>query len=235
MALNEENVTKILRILSHQIRRDILILIQKKEQSFSELMSILEIDTGKLSFHLRNLAQFVERTDTGKYKLNRFGKNALVIVKDIEALSIDFDFVENKSIQHIAKFSRRALAFVFDMGVTFTIVAAAYLVAELFVLFSGQFLFHQNILVFLGLLWAYSTLLEGYAGQTLGKSMFMLKVVSLSSEKLTYDAAAVRNFGKCFLLPFDLLLGLRLKDKRFIKVFDKYSRTTVIRLCARIK
>jgi hypothetical protein len=54
--------------------------------------------------------------------------------------------------------------------------------------------------------------------------------VSLSSEKLTYDAAAVRNFGKCFLLPFDLLLGLRLKDKRFIKVFDKYSRTTVISL-----
>jgi uncharacterized RDD family membrane protein YckC/DNA-binding transcriptional ArsR family regulator len=225
MALNEENVSKILRVLSHNIRRDILLLLQKKEQSFSELMSILESDTGKMSFHLRILAQFIDRTESGKYKLNRFGKNALVILKDIEALSIDFDFVENKSIQHIAKFSRRALAFGFDIGAAFTIVVVVYLV-----LFSGQFLFHQNILVFLGLLWAYSTLLEGYAGQTLGKYMFRLKVVSLSSEKLTYDAAAVRNFGKCFLLPFDLLLGLRLKDKRFIKVFDKYSRTTVISL-----
>ena len=230
MALNEENVSKILRILSHQIRRDMLILLQKKEQSFSELMSILEIDTGKMSFHLRNLTQFIDRTDSGKYKLNRFGRNALVILKDIESLSIDFDFVENKSIKHVAKFSRRAMAFVFDMGVTFTIVIFAYLVAELFVLFSGQFLFHQNILVFLGLLWAYSTLLEGYAGQTLGKYVLRLKVVSMSSEKLTYDAAAVRNFGKCFLLPIDLLLGLSLKDKRFIKVFDKYSRTTVISL-----
>jgi len=230
MALNEENVSKILRVLSHNIRRDILLLLQKKEQSFSELMSILEIDTGKMSFHLRILAQFIDRTESGKYKLNRFGKNALVILKDIEALSIDFDFVENKSIQHIAKFSRRALAFGFDIGAAFTIVVVVYLVAELFVLFSGQFLFHQNILVFLGLLWAYSTLLEGYAGQTLGKYMFRLKVVSLSSEKLTYDAAAVRNFGKCFLLPIDLLLGLSLKDKRFIKVFDKYSRTTVISL-----
>ena len=230
MALNEENVSKILRILSHQIRRDMLILLQKKEQSFSELMSILEIDTGKMSFHLRNLTQFIDRTDSGKYKLNRFGRNALVILKDIESLSIDFDFVENKSIKHVAIFSRRAMAFVFDMGVTFTIVILAYLVAELFVLFSGQFLFHQNILVFLGLLWAYSTLLEGYAGQTLGKYVLRLKVVSMSSEKLTYDAAAVRNFGKCFLLPIDLLLGLSLKDKRFIKVFDKYSRTTVISL-----
>ena len=78
------------------------------------------------------------------------------------------------------------------------------------------------------LLWAYSTLLEGHAGQTLGKIVFRIKVVSLSSGKLTYDAVAVRNFGKSLLLPIDLLLGLSIKDKRFIKVFDKYSRTTVI-------
>jgi uncharacterized RDD family membrane protein YckC len=230
MSLNEENVSTILRVLSHKIRRDILIILQKEEQKFSELMGILEIDTGKMSFHLRILKQFIDRTDTGKYKLNRFGKNALLILKDIEALSIDFDFVENKGIQHVAKFSRRALAFSFDMGVVFTIVVGAYLVAEFFVLFSGQFLFHQNIFVFLGLLWAYSTLLEGHGGQTLGKIMFRLKVESMSSEKLTYDTAAVRNFGKCFLLPVDLLLGLGLKDKRFIKIFDKYSRTTVIQL-----
>jgi len=230
MAINEENISQILRVLSHNIRREILIFLQKKEQSFSELMSLLDIDTGKMSFHLRILKQFIDRTESGKYKLNRFGKNALVILKDIEALSIDFDFVENRTIQHIAKFSRRALAFAFDMGVAFTIVVLAYLVAEFLVLFSGQFLFHQNIFVFLGILWASSTLLEGHSGQTLGKIMFSLKVVSLGSEKLTYDTAAVRNFGKCFLLPIDLLLGLRIKDKRFIKVFDKYSRTTVISL-----
>ena len=116
------------------------------------------------------------------------------------------------------------------MGVALTIVTTAYLVAETFVLFTGQFLFHQNILVFLGLLWLYSTLLEGFEGQTVGKSLFEIKVVSISSNKLNYEGAAVRNFGKCFLLPLDLLLGLRLKDDRFIKFFDKYSRTTVIRL-----
>lgn len=231
MSLNDENTSKILLILSHKIRRDILlILLEKKELSFSELMNILEIDTGKMSFHLRNLKLFLDQTPTGKYKLNKFGQKALRILKDIEALSTDVDFLENKSSRYVAKFSKRALAFVVDMGVTFTILVTVTLIAEVFVLFSGQFLFHQNFFLFLVLLWIYSTLLEGYAGQTMGKYLFMIKAVSITSRKLSYDAAAVRNFGKCFLLPIDLLIGLRLDDKRFIRFFDKYSGTTVIKL-----
>ena len=97
MAHNEENVSRLLLILSHKIRRDILILLhEKKEQSFSELMNSLEIDTGRMSFHLRNLRLFLEQTPTGKYKLNRIGQNALGLIKDVEALSIDVDFLEKK-------------------------------------------------------------------------------------------------------------------------------------------
>lgn len=230
MALNEENVSKLLLILSHKLRRDILLILdEKKEQSFSELMNTLDVDTGKMSFHLRNLKLFLEQTPAGKYKLNRIGQNALRLIKDAESLSIDVDFLKTQSSRHIAKFSRRALAFLFDLGVAFTITIAVTLIAELLVLFSGEFLYQQNFFLFLGLFWVYSTLLEGFAGQTVGKSMVGIKVVSLSSKKMTYDAAAVRNFGKCFLLPFDLLVGLRLHDDRFIKFFDKYSRTTVIK------
>jgi len=230
MSLNDENISKILLILSHQIRRDILlILLEKKELSFSELMNILEIDTGRMSFHLRNLKLFLDQTPTGKYTLNRFGQKALGILKDIEALSIDVDFLESKSSLYVAKFSRRALAFVLDLGVTFTILVTVTLIAEVFVLFTGQFLFHQNFFLFLVLLWTYSTLLEGYGGQTVGKYLLMIKAVSITSKGLGYDAAAVRNFGKCFVLPIDLLIGLRLDDKRFIRFFDRYSGTTVIR------
>jgi uncharacterized RDD family membrane protein YckC len=231
MSLNDENISKILLILSHKIRRDILLsLLEKEELSFSELMNILKIDTGKMSFHLRNLKLFLDQTPTGKYKLNRFGQKALRILKDIEALSIDVDFLENKSSRYVAKFSKRALAFVVDMGVTFTILVTVYLIAEVFVLFTGQFLFHQNFFLFLVLLWMYSTLLEGYGGQTVGKYLLMIKAVSITGRELGYDAAAVRNFGKCFVLPIDLLIGVRLDDKRFIRFFDKYSGTTVIRV-----
>jgi uncharacterized RDD family membrane protein YckC len=139
-------------------------------------------------------------------------------------------FFENKKEMNIAPFSRRALAFIIDMGVAFTITIAATLFTLFSEIFSGQYSIEFNIILFIFLLWIYSTLLEGFAGQTLGKSLLRLKVVSVSGKKLFYDTTAVRNFGKCFLLPIDLLLGLRIDDKRFIKFFDKFSRTTVIRI-----
>jgi len=229
MSVDEKNVSKLFSILSNKLRRDILlILYEKNEQSFSDLMNALDIDTGKMSFHLRNLKLFLEQTPTGKYRLNRFGQNALRLIRDTEALSMEVDFFEQKSNIHLAKFSRRAFAFIFDLGVAFTITIATTLVTQLPDLFSGQYLLDINLVLFLSLLWLYSTLLEGFAGQTLGKTLFMIKVVSVSGKKLYYDNAAVRNFGKCYLLPIDLLVGLRLKDKRFIKFFDKFSGTTVI-------
>jgi uncharacterized RDD family membrane protein YckC len=87
-----------------------------------------------------------------------------------------------------------------------------------------------NIILFLFLFWAYLTLLEGFAGQSLGKRIIGLKVMRLDGKKLLYDHAAVRNFGKAFLLPFDLFFGLRLKDERFVRYFDKFAGTTVIDL-----
>ena len=231
MAVDEKNVSKLFSILSNKIRRDILsLLYEKKEQSFSDLMNALAIDTGKMSFHLRNLKMFLEQTPNGKYRLNSFGQNALRLIRDTEALSVEVDFHKKKSNLHIAKFSRRVGAFVFDLGVAFTITIAITLITELNSLVAGQYLLDINLLLFLALLWLYSTLLEGFAGQTLGKTLFMIKVVSVSGRKLYYDHAAVRNFGKCYLLPIDLLVGLRLKDERFIKFFDKFSGTTVIKV-----
>lgn len=229
MAVEEENLSKLFLILSHKIRRDILsILAEKKELQFSDLMNILNVDTGKLSFHLRNLKLFLEQTPTGKYRLNSFGRNALRLIKDMEALSIEADFLEHKNNLNISPFSRRSLAFIIDLGVAFTITIAASLFTLFSGLVSGQFSIEFNFFLFLFLLWIYSTLLEGFAGQTLGKSVLGLKVVSVGGKKLYYDMTAVRNFGKCFLLPIDLLLGLKIKDKRFIKFFDKFTRTTVI-------
>jgi hypothetical protein len=46
-----------------------------------------------------------------------------------------------------------------------------------------------------------------------------------------YDYAAIRNFGKILpLLPFDLIVGWRLKNAIFMRYFDKFAGTTVIDL-----
>lgn len=61
--------------------------------------------------------------------------------------------------------------------------------------------------------------------------LMKLLVVRVDGKRMYYDHAAVRNFGKIFvILPFDLLAGRRLKDKRFIRYFDKFAGTVVIDL-----
>ena len=88
------------------------------------------------------------------------------------------------------------------------------------------------LFVTIGLLWLYSTLLEGFNGQSLGKRITGLKVVRTDGKKMSYDHAAIRNFGKILpLLPFDLLIGMwRIKDNTFMRYFDKFAGTTVIDL-----
>lgn len=88
------------------------------------------------------------------------------------------------------------------------------------------------LFITIGLLWLYSTLLEGFNGQSLGKRFMGLKVVRIDGKKMSYDYAAIRNFGKILpLLPFDLVIGIwRIPDKTFMRYFDKFAGTTVIDL-----
>jgi uncharacterized RDD family membrane protein YckC/DNA-binding transcriptional ArsR family regulator len=233
MAINQENVSKILSILSHTLRREILLnLSEKGECSFTDLMNALNVDTGKLSFHIRSLSVFLEQTPTGRYKLSKAGENAIRLIKDLEAWAVEAEVARKTSTLPLATFKRRVLAFFIDF---FMILAITILITlpNTLSLFTapGEFRLDINIIVFLtALLWGYSTLLEGFAGQTLGKRIVGLKVVRIDGKRLFYDHAAVRNFGKAFLLPFDLLIGLRLKDKRFVRYFDKFAGTTVIDL-----
>lgn len=234
MAVDQENVSKILSVLSHNLRREILLnLSEKGECSFTELMNALNIDTGKLSFHIRSLGAFLEQTSVGKYKLSKVGENAVRLINDVETWAVEAEVAKKASPLPLATFRRRALAFLMDFFLCLAITILITLPNALSLLqVVGAFGFDINTIVFLtlALLWGYSTLLEGFAGQSLGKRIMRLKVVRIDGKRLSYDHAAVRNFGKAFLLPFDLLIGLRLKEERFIRYFDKFAGTTVIDL-----
>jgi uncharacterized RDD family membrane protein YckC len=173
------------------------------------------------------MKKFLKQTPAGKYKLNRLGLKAIRLIKDFETLSIETEFTKNPSAFPVAKKSRRLEAFLVDMAVAFTITIVTTMFANISVLLAGDF-FDLNIFLFLAFLWMYSTLLEGFTGQTLGKTVLGLKVVTVTGKKLSYDEAAVRNLGKCFLLPIDLLAGYKIKDEKYIKYFDKVTGTTVI-------
>jgi len=230
MAATEENVSRILIVLSHPLRREILAnLSDKGECSFTDLMNALHVDTGKLSFHIKNLDDFLEQTPTGKYKLTKAGENAIRLIRDVEAWAVEVDAAKKGSLLPLAAAKKRVFAFLIDFGIAFAIFLALPNTFSLFTKGPSSLLDLNVILFSLVLFWIYFTLLEGFAGQSLGKRLIGLMVVQLNGKKPFYDQAAVRNFSKgfFFLLPFDLAIGLRLKDQKFVRYFDKFAGTTV--------
>ena len=235
MAVDQENVSKIISILSHPLRREILLnLSEKGEASFTDLLNLLKVDTGKLSFHLRSLAVFIEQTPTGKYKLSRAGESAVRVIHDVEGWAEVADVERKESQLPLASFKKRAEAFVIDFTLMLAITVAIILLPQILALsLVANLAAGASTVLFItvGLLWLYSTLLEGFNGQSLGKRIIGLKVVRTDGKKMSYDHAAVRNFGKVLpLLPFDLYIGWRLKNSIFMRYFDKFAGTTVIDL-----
>ncbi len=235
MSVDQGNVSKILSVLSHPLRREILLdLSNNGESSFTDLLNLLKVDTGKLSFHLRSLQPFVEQTSSGKYKLSRAGESAVRVIHDVEGWAEVADVEGKASSLPLASFRNRASAFLIDLALIFAITAAITFLPVILSLTVANFIgdrISALLYITVGLLWVYSTLLEGFNGQSIGKRIIGLKVVRTDGKKMSYDHAAVRNFGKVLpLLPFDLIYGWRIKNSAFMRYFDKFAGTTVIDL-----
>ena len=235
MAVDQENISKILSILSHPLRREILLnLSEKGEASFTDLLNLLKVDTGKLSFHLRSLEIFIEQTPTGKYKLSRAGESAVRVIHDIEGWAEVADVQRKAKQLPLASLKNRTSAFLIDFALILAITMAIIFLPQVISISTSNFLAELTstvLFITVGLLWLYSTMLEGFNSQTIGKRIMGLKVVRTDGKKMFYDHAAVRNFGKILpLLPFDLLFGWRLKNPMFLRYFDKFAGTTVIDL-----
>ena len=235
MAVDQGNVSKILSVLSHPLRREILIdLSDNGESSFTDLLNLLKVDTGKLSFHLRSLSPFIEQTSSGKYKLSRAGESAVRIIHDVEGWAEVADVQRKVSGLHLASFKNRAFAFLIDFAFILAITMAITYIPNILSLSTSSILgvnISDVLFITIGLLWLYSTLLEGFNGQSLGKRLLGLKVVRTDGKKIFYDHAAVRNFGKVLpILPFDLLERWQTKNNEYMRYFDKFAGTTVIDL-----
>ena len=83
------------------------------------------------------------------------------------------------------------------------------------------------VLMLSGLLFLYWTVLEGYRGQSLGKMLLNIVVVGPYGEAIGYRDSAVQSFGKAFLLPLDLLIGLFAYREKRQRLFNRLSETLV--------
>ena len=188
MAVHQEKISKIISILANSLRREILLnLNEKGELSFTDLLNILRVDTGKLSFHLRSLEVFIEQTPTGKYKLSRSGENAIRVIRDVEGFAEVADMQKIENQLALASFGKRAAAYAINFAIILAISTTIIFLPQAFSLSVDTFLkggISAVLFTTIGLIWLYSTLLEGFNGQTIGKRIMGLKVVRTEGKKL---------------------------------------------------
>ena len=76
----------------------------------------------------------------------------------------------------------------------------------------------------------YWIILEYRNGQSVGKKILNLKVVTLEGKKPTLMTIALSSFGKAFILPLDLILGWIFTNQKRQRIFNKISDTIVIKI-----
>lgn len=87
-------------------------------------------------------------------------------------------------------------------------------------------------LAFFGYLafFVYWIILEYKYSQSLGKKILNLRTTNLDGSTPNLKNVLVNNFGKAFLLPIDVILGLILTNKKRQRIFNKLSDTVVIKV-----
>ena len=80
------------------------------------------------------------------------------------------------------------------------------------------------------LLFAYWTLFESNAGQSPGKLVLDLAVVDEAGHPPSLGRSAVQSFGKAFLLPLDVAVGVVAMPGEGRRLFNRLSGTRVVAL-----
>ena len=80
------------------------------------------------------------------------------------------------------------------------------------------------------LFFVYWLILEYKTGQTIGKKILRLKVVTIEGKKPKLVSIAINVFGKAFLLPLDVLLGIIFTNQKRQRIFSKISDILIIKI-----
>jgi len=76
----------------------------------------------------------------------------------------------------------------------------------------------------------YWIILEYKTGQTIGKKMFNLKVTNNLGEKPSLVGVVISSFGKSFILPIDVILGLIITNEKRQRMFNKLGNILIVKI-----
>jgi len=134
----------------------------------------------------------------------------------------------------IAKWSDRFVAWLIDFiiisAISAAIVAVVFGVANFEwnenIIFSESASFMPVSLLF----FAYWIISEYKGGQSIGKKILHLTVVNINGKSAPFLGVIISSFGKAFLLPIDLILGVIFTNQKRQRIFNKIGDTIVIKI-----
>jgi len=134
----------------------------------------------------------------------------------------------------IARWTDRFIAWLIDFIIIFSICAIIFaaIFGTLDVKWNEDMMFSESTsyipasLLFLG----YWIILEYKIGQSIGKKILHLKVVNIDGKSPSLLGVIISSFGKSFLLPIDMILGLIFTNQKRQRIFNRIGDTIVIKI-----
>ena len=95
---------------------------------------------------------------------------------------------------------------------------------------SGMWAENNQFVTVSILFFVYWVILEYKTGQTIGKKILNIKITDINGGKPKLVGVLLSCFGKSFLLPFDVILGLILTNQKRQRIFNRLGDTITVRI-----
>ena len=132
----------------------------------------------------------------------------------------------------LAKWKDRFFAWLVDFVIISLISSSTFFLSFLYLDYNFEYFITNDgmyiptsVMFFL-----YWLILEYKTGQTVGKKMFNLKITNNQGKKPSLIGVIISSFGKSFILPIDIILGLIITNEKRQRIFNKLGDTLIIKI-----
>ena len=143
----------------------------------------------------------------------------------------DIDNSESSKII-LAKWKDRFFAWLVDFVIISLISSSTFFLSFLYLDYNFEnFITNDGMYIPTSVMFfSYWVILEYKTGQTIGKKMFNLKITNSQGEKPSLIGVVISSFGKSFILPVDMILGLIITNDKRQRIFNRMGNTIVIKI-----
>ena len=132
----------------------------------------------------------------------------------------------------LAKWKDRFFAWLVDFVIISLISSSTFFLSFLYLDYNFEnFITNDGMYIPTSVMFfSYWIILEYKTGQTVGKKMFNLKITNSQGEKPSLIGIIISSFGKSFILPIDIILGLIITNEKRQRIFNKLGETLVVKI-----